>query len=203
MKLCSPDARRWSVVLCGGVLVTLSSAAALASSGYTKDSRGSVVTSGSGECVQTGAWSKDGHTPDCDPAEAAEVAAVEPVAAPIALISISDKRNVMFEFDSDALTPAAIKEMDTVVGRIRDLEGVSAIRIIGHTDSVGTETYNQGLSERRAESVKRFLESRGISASLLSASGEGELNPVADNASAQGRAMNRRVDIAVSGEAAE
>jgi outer membrane protein OmpA-like peptidoglycan-associated protein len=153
--------------------------------------------------VQTGAWSKDGHTPDCDPAEAAEVAAVEPAAAPIALISISDKRNVMFEFDSDVLTPAAIQEMDAVVGRIGDLEDVSAIRIVGHTDSVGPEAYNQGLSERRAESVKRFLESRGINANLLSASGEGELNPVADNASAQGRAMNRRVDIAVSGKAAE
>lgn len=208
MKLCSPSVRRWSVVLCGGALATLSGVTALASSGYATDSRGSVVTSGVGECVQTSEWSQAGHTPGCDPAQAAEkdttaMAAVEPVAAPVALISISDKRNVMFAFDSDVLTPAAIQEMGGVVGRIRDLEDVSAIRIVGHTDSVGSEAYNQQLSERRAESVRQFLESRGISATLLSASGEGELNPVADNASAEGRAMNRRVDIAISGKAPE
>jgi outer membrane protein OmpA-like peptidoglycan-associated protein len=73
--------------------------------------------------------------------------------------------------------------------------------IEGYTDSVGTQDYNQGLSERRAESVRSYLIAQGVDSSRLNASGKGESNPVADNASSQGRQQNRRVEVIISNPA--
>ncbi len=70
--------------------------------------------------------------------------------------------------------------------------------IQGYTDSLGSEDYNQGLSERRADSVKSYLAEQGISSIRLSASGKGESDPVADNGSASGRQQNRRVEVIIS-----
>ena len=67
----------------------------------------------------------------------------------------------------------------------------------GHTDSVGNDAYNQGLSERRANSVRQALIDEGVEASRVNAAGYGESNPIADNATADGRAMNRRVEAEV------
>ncbi|HMD74701.1 MAG TPA: OmpA family protein [Steroidobacteraceae bacterium] len=72
------------------------------------------------------------------------------------------------------------------------------VMIEGYTDSVGSEDYNQGLSERRAESVRHYLSGQGIDAGRLSASGKGERNPVAGNDSATGRQQNRRVEVIIS-----
>lgn len=209
--------RRIAVVL-GGTFAVAAAGVALASSGYATDSDGKVVTSDFGECVQTGAWTKTLSTPECDAAlaarleaerlaaeqarRAAELAALESGTPQVTLMRISDKRNVMFEFNSAALTPAAMQEMDRVLGKLRELNDITDINIVGHTDSTGPEAYNQGLSERRAMSVKQFLESRGVNSALLSAQGEGEHNPVASNATKDGRAQNRRVDILISGDVA-
>lgn len=211
-------ARRMVVAL-GGTLVAACAGATLASSGYATDSGNNVITSDFGECVKTGEWTPGLNTPACDPALAArleaerlaaeqarhatELAAMESSAPNLTLMRISDKRNVMFEFNSAALTPAAMQEMDHVLGKLHELNDVTAINIVGHTDSTGPESYNQGLSERRALSVRQFLESRGISPGVLSAQGEGEVNPVADNATRDGRARNRRVDILISGDVAK
>ena len=69
----------------------------------------------------------------------------------------------------------------------------STAKIVGHTDSIGTEQYNQALSERRAKAVFDYLASRGVSPSRMQAIGMGESDPVADNATAEGRQLNRRV----------
>ncbi|MGA2778738.1 MAG: OmpA family protein, partial [Steroidobacteraceae bacterium] len=71
----------------------------------------------------------------------------------------------------------------------------------GYTDSVGSEDYNQGLSERRAESVRHYLRDQGIDAGRLTASGKGESNPVAGNDSASGRQQNRRVEVIINNPA--
>ncbi|MEE8340003.1 MAG: OmpA family protein [Xanthomonadales bacterium] len=71
------------------------------------------------------------------------------------------------------------------------------INVIGHTDSAGSAEYNQGLSERRAMAVKEYMVSEGIDAGIIVASGEGESNPVADNGTSEGQALNRRVDVHV------
>ena len=71
------------------------------------------------------------------------------------------------------------------------------VRVIGYTDSEGTEKYNMGLSIRRAEAVRDYMVSEGVAPSIIKVSGEGETNPVASNATPEGRAQNRRVDIHV------
>ena len=69
------------------------------------------------------------------------------------------------------------------------------VEIVGHTDSSGSDSYNQSLSERRAQAARAYLESIGVSGARLSALGRGESSPVADNSTSEGRAANRRVDL--------
>ena len=73
-----------------------------------------------------------------------------------------------------------------------------SVTIEGHTDSVGSDEYNQGLSQRRADSVKAFLTGQGIGAARLTTAGKGESNPIAGNDSAAGRQQNRRVEVIIS-----
>ena len=84
---------------------------------------------------------------------------------------------------------------------VADTQGVrySVVIVIGHTDSIGTDDYNQRLGMRRAESVKAFLVSQGVPANQIKTSSRGEREPVADNRTAAGRALNRRVIIEVHG----
>lgn len=90
---------------------------------------------------------------------------------------------------------AALHELDETI-KARGAKVVD-IDIIGHTDSDGTEEYNMGLSIRRAEAVRDFMVSEGIDASIIDVSGDGETNPVASNATREGRAQNRRVEVHV------
>ena len=76
---------------------------------------------------------------------------------------------------------------------------LEVIIAVGHTDSIGTDAYNQKLSVRRAEAVKGYLVSKGIEANRVYTEGKGEKQPVADNKTAAGRAKNRRVEIEVVG----
>lgn len=126
---------------------------------------------------------------------AAVPAAEQPVAQDEVIV-LSDQGEVLFAFDSARLTAAAMATLDGLVGRLSGAD-VQSIRIEGHTDSVGSDTYNQRLSERRATSVMDYLISRGVAADRLSIRGFGESQPVADNASDDGRAQNRRVEIVV------
>jgi OOP family OmpA-OmpF porin len=74
---------------------------------------------------------------------------------------------------------------------------VGDIDVVGHTDSVGSDDYNQRLSVRRAMAVKQYLVSQGINGGIIDVIGMGERQPVATNDTAAGRAMNRRVDILI------
>lgn len=100
-----------------------------------------------------------------------------------------------FDFDSANLLPHMMAALDDVAGRIMASTGDETLVIVGHTDSVGSEVYNQGLSERRAAAVADYLVSQGVSADAISTKGMGESQPVADNSTAGGRAKNRRVEI--------
>lgn len=100
-----------------------------------------------------------------------------------------------FAFDSAELKPAMESELDDVAARIGASRGDEHLEIIGHTDSTGPAAYNQGLSERRAQSAADYLSGKGISSSKMTVKGMGESSPVADNATREGRAMNRRVEI--------
>jgi OOP family OmpA-OmpF porin len=81
---------------------------------------------------------------------------------------------------------------------VKDIN-LEVIIAVGHTDSIGTDAYNQRLSVRRAESVKAYLVSKGIEKNRVYTEGKGEKQPVADNKTSEGRAKNRRVEIEVVG----
>jgi outer membrane protein OmpA-like peptidoglycan-associated protein len=100
--------------------------------------------------------------------------------------------NVMFETNSANLAADQHEELDRLVTALNSTPTLSAI-IEGHTDSAGTAEHNQGLSQRRAATVADYLASHGINANRLRAQGFGELRPIADNTTAEGRARNRRV----------
>ncbi len=125
--------------------------------------------------------------------------AAPPPLPPVAeqVITLSDADNVLFAFDSSTLTPEFQAELSKLVGDLKKSD-IKGIKVVGHTDSVGTDAYNQKLSERRAASVEKFLTAEGVSSSLLTSEGMGESQPVADNATAEGRSKNRRVELHLS-----
>jgi len=107
---------------------------------------------------------------------------------------IPDLQGVNFEFDKADLTAEGKSILDRGAAMLESNPSVR-VEIVGHTDSRGSDEYNQGLSDRRAESVRAYLESKGIAANRLSASGRGESAPVASNDTDEGRAQNRRVEL--------
>ena len=114
--------------------------------------------------------------------------------------------DVLFGFDKFNLTAAAQSTLDSIAYSVteeagglsaQDVRFVKELFVVGHTDSIGTQQYNQLLSEKRARSVTNYLISRGVPASKINQSGEGEMNPVASNETKEGRALNRRVEITI------
>lgn len=106
--------------------------------------------------------------------------------------------SALFDHDKSNLKEEGKAALHTLDESIK-AKGASVvdINVIGHTDSDGTEEYNMGLSIRRAEAVRNYMVSEGVDASIIDVSGEGETNPIASNATREGRAENRRVDIHV------
>jgi OOP family OmpA-OmpF porin len=105
-------------------------------------------------------------------------------------------RGVNFAFDSDEIDPASAVVLDVVAETLTSRPDIR-VRVEGHTDSRGAAEYNQNLSQRRAESVRRYLIGKGISGSRMVARGFGESQPVATNDTEEGRALNRRVELSV------
>jgi outer membrane protein OmpA-like peptidoglycan-associated protein len=112
------------------------------------------------------------------------------------IVNISD---VLFDFNKYTLKPGARETMAKVSGILLAYPGLK-IQLEGYTDSVGSDDYNQKLSEQRAESVRDYLIGQGVPGDTVSAVGFGKTNPVATNDTAEGRQRNRRVDMVVSGE---
>jgi OOP family OmpA-OmpF porin len=102
-----------------------------------------------------------------------------------------------FAFDQYELTPEAKMGLDENLEALSSQPNLSIV-IQGHTDSIGPEDYNQKLSEKRAQAVYEYLNSKGVSPERMQTMGYGESRPVADNSSAQGRAMNRRTEISAA-----
>jgi OmpA-OmpF porin, OOP family len=161
-------------------------------SAYVQDGRGVIARSAYGLCWRTGYWT---------PADA--VAACEGYAkGVVAKVPASNKvtfgADAFFDFDKAVLKPAGKASLDKLV---KDIKGIDLEVIIatGHTDSIGSDAYNQKLSVRRAEAVKAYLVKKGVDSKKVFTEGKGEKQPVADNKTKQGRAKNRRVVIEVVG----
>ena len=109
-------------------------------------------------------------------------------------ITLNMPGNVTFATDSSDLSPAFFEVLGSV-GKVLKEFDQTIIEVAGHTDSTGSESYNQALSERRASSVSAYLQARDILGERLITLGMGELRPVADNTTPAGRQVNRRVEI--------
>lgn len=188
-------------------------------SAYVQDSRGVIARNPFGLCWRTGYWTPADAVPGCDaplcvepeklengkcvapPAPVAPAPAPAPVpeAAPVPTSEkVSYSADAFFDFDKAILKPAGKASLDELSGKLGGLN-LEVIIAVGHTDSVGTDAYNQKLSIRRAEAVKAYLKGKGIEETRIYTEGKGESQPKADNATAEGRAQNRRVEIEVVG----
>jgi len=110
------------------------------------------------------------------------------------LVNLPD---VTFAVDSTTISPSFQATLDKVASSMQQYPN-SLIDIYGHTDSTGSAAYNMDLSKRRADAVARYLEMRGVSAARIQTQGMGENYPVASNDTAEGRALNRRVEIKIT-----
>ena len=182
---------------------------------YVQDGRGVVTTTNYGNCIRTGYWTPGDAFPGCDapleapkvvappppPAQAAPAPKPAPAPAP-APAPVSEKvtyaADTFFDFDKAVLKADGKAKQDDMTSKLKDIN-LEVIIAVGHTDSVGSDKYNQKLSVRRAEAVKAYLVSKGIEANRVYTEGKGEKQPVADNKTSAGRAKNRRVEIEVVG----
>ncbi len=144
------------------------------------------------------------EAPAAAPAPApAPVAAPAPAPVPVApaapaVEKVSFAADAFFDFDKAVLKPEGKAKLDDLADKVKGLN-LEVIIATGHTDSRGTDAYNQKLSVKRADAVKTYLTGKGIEASRVYTEGKGEAQPVADNKSDDGRAKNRRVEIEVVG----
>jgi outer membrane protein OmpA-like peptidoglycan-associated protein len=129
--------------------------------------------------------------PPPPPPAAAAAAKPEPPPAAAKVLTFDE---VHFDFDMDALRPDAIAVLDRVVDGLKQNPG-TRVRIEGHASFEGTSEYNLTLGERRAQRVRQYLESRGISTTTLSTLSKGEESPKYDNSKEEGRALNRRAEF--------
>ena len=160
-------------------------------------------------CWRDATWTPATAAAGCDGAIVAPKAAPAPVAAPApkaeapapapaAATKVTYAADAFFDFDKSALKKEGKAKLDDLVGKVKGIN-LEVIIAVGHTDSIGTDAYNQKLSVRRAEAVKAYLVSKGIEKNRVYTEGKGEKQPVADNKTKEGRAKNRRVEIEVVG----
>ena len=131
------------------------------------------------------------------PTPAPRAAEPKPAPKPVAE-KVTFAADVLFDFDKSVIKPEGKSKLDDLSNKVRGIN-LEVVIAIGHTDSIGTDEYNQKLSVRRAESVKAYLVSKGVEPNRIYTEGKGEKQPVATNKTAEGRAKNRRTEIEVIG----
>ncbi len=171
-----------------------------------RNASGDAWKNGSGQCWRNAGWTPATAAKDCDgaAAPAASAPAPAPKAAPApapqapAASKVTYAADAFFDFDKSVVKPAGKAKLDDLVAKVKGIN-LEVIIAVGHTDSIGSDAYNQKLSVRRAEAVKAYLVSKGIEKNRIYTEGKGEKQPVASNKTKEGRAKNRRVEIEVVG----
>ena len=111
-------------------------------------------------------------------------------------IAVTFESGILFAVNQSQLQSAGQQNLRDLAASLEEYEGTEVL-VVGHTDSTGSEEYNQSLSERRADSARTFLIGAGLESNRVTAMGRGELEPVADNETEAGRQDNRRVEVAI------
>ncbi|AEE66363.1 outer membrane protein A [Bordetella pertussis] len=174
--------------------VTASGAASAQTVDNWRNPFGDVWKNGTNElCWRDAFWTPATGIPGCDGVPVAQKEKSAPMAAKVVF-----NADTFFDFDKSTLKPEGRQLLDQVAQQAGTID-LETIIAVGHTDSIGTEAYNQKLSERRAAAVKTYLVSKGIDPNRIYTEGKGELQPIASNKTREGRAQNRRVEIEIVG----
>ncbi len=189
-------------------MLTLSQAGAHdeSSPGYWYSSNGTLIRNSYGECWRTSQWSKANAIRACDPQLFSEKAVTEPnpPAQPVPPKAEKPAKPhhmerftmpaVLFDFDQAVIRPDYSHDLHRLAMRMKQNPEMK-LTLIGHTDSKGSARYNMKLGLKRAQAVARYLQAQGVDAGQIKAISAGEGQPVADNATEEGRAKNRRVEF--------
>jgi len=116
-------------------------------------------------------------------------------------IAVTFASGLLYDFDSDVVKATAAQNLRTLAQSLGKYPNTD-ILIVGHTDAIGSDSYNEGLSQRRASSALNFLVGQGVTPARLRSAGRGETEPIADNSTESGQQLNRRVEIAIYANAA-
>ena len=187
------------------LLLTLLMVAGIAQASDNWTSQAGPVTNTTGLCWRDSAWTPASADPKCDgalqpvaPAKASAVVNLAPAPKVVGTGKFAYLANSLFDFDRSVIKLAGKIELDQLVTKLNTMTVEIAI-VVGHTDNVGTDTYNLKLGMRRAEAVKKYLVSRGVEAGRIYTDTKGEREPIATNKTTQGRSENRRVVVEVYG----
>ncbi|MDP1708006.1 MAG: OmpA family protein [Gammaproteobacteria bacterium] len=176
---------------------------------YVVDGSGTLVRDGSGKCIRTGSWSQEHALVECGDAVAAappmaEKAPEAPVAAgpKPAAIRATLQTDAFFDFDKAVVKAEGKAKLDDFVTQMNQHKEVDVLLVTGHTDRIGTNSYNMKLSQRRADAVKNYLVEKGVSSNRIETAAKGEEEPVVSCDGVKGRtalidclAPNRRVVV--------
>ncbi|OZA15560.1 MAG: hypothetical protein B7Y05_03285 [Polynucleobacter sp. 24-46-87] len=178
-------------------VVTVSASVAMASDNW-ENSSGLNWKNGDGAlCWRDSSWTPATAAPGCDGYLTKKVVKKSGVSQS----KITLQADTLYDFDKATLKPEGKATLDKIAKDLSKIK-LEVIIAVGNTDSVGTDAYNMALGQRRAQSVKAYLVSKGVDGSRIYTESKGKSNPVASNATAEGRAKNRRTDIEVVGTAA-
>ena len=196
-----------SLLIAAGVALSLNAAAQTKEGHWTQGVGGPVWKNSTGLCWKQTSWTPAMAIEECDPdlvkkatpppPPPPEPRKPAPKPRPVAE-KVTLAADVLFDFDKAVLKSQGKSKLDDLANRIRGIN-LEVVIAIGHTDSIGSDAYNQKLSVRRAESVKAYLVSKGIEPNRVYTEGKGEKQPVASNKTKDGRQKNRRVEIEVIG----